>query len=75
MKPIMIVGIVLALLGALGLYYRGIPYTKKEEVLRVGSMKAQVESREVYEIHPAISGIVLAAGVGLIVLGARKKST
>jgi hypothetical protein len=74
MKLKMIAGIVLILLGAFALYHHGIPYTKKENVLQIGDLKAQVETKETYEIHPAISGLVLAGGVLLVVLGLRKKS-
>jgi hypothetical protein len=74
MRIAMIAGIVLVILGAMGLYFRGVPYTKKEEVFRVGGIKAQVESREVFEVHPAISGMVLAGGVALVALAFRRKS-
>ncbi len=75
MKPLTIAGIVLVILGAVGLYFRGVPYTKKEEVFRVGNMKAQVETRNTYEVHPAISGLVLAAGLGLVLYSARKRAS
>jgi hypothetical protein len=74
MKAKMIAGIVLILLGAVALFYHGIPYTKKEDVLKIGDLKAQVETKETYGIHPAISGLVLAGGVVLVVLSLRKKS-
>lgn len=74
MKAKLIAGIVLVLLGAAALYYRGIPYTKKEDVLKIGTVKAQVQTRETYEIHPAISGLVLAGGIVLVVFALRKKS-
>jgi hypothetical protein len=70
----MIAGILLVLLGAFALYNHGIPYTKKENVMQIGTMKAEVQTKEVYEVHPAISGLVLAGGVALVVLGLRKKS-
>ena len=70
----MIAGILLILLGAFALYNHGIPYTKKEDVLKIGDLKAEVQTKETYEIHPAISGLVLAGGVALVVLGLRKKS-
>jgi Na+/H+ antiporter NhaC len=70
----MIAGIVLILLGAFALYNRGIPYSKKEEVLKIGTMKAQVETKETYEIHPAISGLVLAGGIVLLIYSVRKPS-
>ena len=73
MKLKMIAGIVLILLGAMALFYHGIPYTKKEDVLQIGTMKAQVQTKETYEVYPAISGLVLAGGIGLVILALRKK--
>jgi uncharacterized membrane protein len=74
MKAKMIAGIMLILLGAVALFYHGIPYTKKENVLQIGAMKAQVQTSETYEIHPAISGLVLAGGIVLLVSALRKQS-
>ena len=70
----MIAGVLLILLGAFVLYNHGIPYTKKENVMQIGTIKAEVQTKEVYEVHPAISGLVLVGGVALVVLGLRKKS-
>ena len=74
MKAKMIAGILLILMGAVALYYRGIPYTKKEDVLKIGSVKAQVQTRETYEVHPAISGLVLVGGIVLLIASQRKPS-
>jgi len=74
MKAKMIAGILLILLGAVALYYRGIPYTKKEDVLKIGTVKAQVQTKETYEVHPAISGLVLVGGIVLLVASLRKPS-
>jgi hypothetical protein len=74
MKAKMIAGIVLILLGAAALFYHGIPYTKKENVLQIGDLKAQVETKETYEIHPAISAMVLVGGIWLLVSSLRKQS-
>jgi hypothetical protein len=74
MKPGLILGLLLVILGALGLYFRGIPYTKKENVFQVGDIRAQVETKETFEIHPAFSALVLAGGVGLLIISTRKKT-
>ena len=74
MKAKMIAGILLILMGAVALYYRGIPYTKKEDVLKIGTVKAQVQTKETYEVHPAISGLVLVGGIVLLITSLRKPS-
>jgi len=74
MKVKLIAGILFILLGAVALFYHGIPYTKKEDVLQIGAMKAQVQTKETYEVHPAISGVVLVGGIVLLVASLRKPS-
>ena len=74
MKLMTILGIILILLGAATLYYHGIPYTKKEEVLKMGSMRAQMETKETYSIPPVVSGLVVVGGIVLLVAGLRKKA-
>ena len=74
MKVKLIAGILFILLGAVALFYHGIPYTKKEDVLQIGAMKAQVQTKETYEVHPAISGLVLVGGIVLLVASLRKPS-
>jgi len=74
MKVKLIAGILFILLGAVALFYHGIPYTKKEDVLKIGTVKAQVQTKETYEVHPAISGLVLVGGIVLLVASLRKPS-
>ena len=74
MKLMTILGILLILLGAAALYYRGIPYTKKEEMLKVGSVRAQMETKETYPISPMVSGLVVVGGIALVIVGLRKRA-
>lgn len=62
MKPAMLLGVVLIVLGAVALGYRTFSYTKEETVLQVGPLEATVESQESVTIP-------LWAGIGLVVLG------
>lgn len=71
MKPITIVGIVLVILGIIGLVYQGFGYTKRKDVLDVGSIHATKDTHERVEIPPVLGGIVLVGGIVLIVVGAR----
>ena len=72
MKAKQIAGIVLIVLGVLTLIHPGIPYTKHRDVMQVGPMRAEIETQEEYQVPPIAAGLVLAAGVALLVL-ARKK--
>jgi len=74
MKPIMIAGIVLVVLGALALAYQGINYTTQEDVINVGPIHATKESQERIPLPPILGGLALAGGIALLVIGARKQT-
>lgn len=71
MRPLMIVGVLLLVLG--GLILTG-QFSRKtsETLVEIGDVKAEVEGSERF---PQWTGILaLVAGVGLIAAGARKKA-
>jgi hypothetical protein len=74
MKPIIWVGILLIVLGALVFTYQGINYTREKRVLDVGSVHLTAETHERIPLPPILGGLVLAGGVVLLVMGARIKS-
>jgi uncharacterized membrane protein len=74
MKPIVWVGIVLIVLGALALAYQGFTYTHQEKVLDVGPIHATAEKHDRVSIPPVLGGLVLAGGIALLVFGAKKAS-
>lgn len=73
MKSMMMLGIVLAVLGALTLAYQGFNYTRQKTVLDVGPVHATVDDREHVPLPPIVGGLALAVGALLIVLGAKQK--
>jgi hypothetical protein len=74
MKPMSWLGILLVILGSLALAYQGFTYTRQEKILDVGPVHATAERRERVSIPPILGGIALAGGIGLLVVGARKRS-
>ena len=74
MKSLTVLGIVLAVLGALALVYQGFSYTRQKTVLDVGSIHATVDDREHVPLPPIVGGIALAAGAILIFVGAKQKA-
>ena len=74
MKPIMWLGVLLVVLGALGLAYQGFSYTHQEKVLDIGPIHATAEEQKHVSIPPIVGGLVLAAGIGLLVAGTKKRS-
>ena len=74
MKPIILVGILLVVLGALALAYQGINYTRQKKVLDIGPIHATTETHERIPLPPILGGLVLVGGVVLLITGARQKS-
>ena len=71
MRPISIVGLLLVLLGAF-ILYRGLSYKSKNEVLKVGDLKASVEER--HAVPAWVGGLAIVAGV-VMLAGGMKRST
>lgn len=74
MKPIVLIGIVLVVLGALALAYQGINYTRTEKVLDMGPMHVTTETHKQIPLPPILGGIALIGGIALLVAGARRKA-
>ncbi len=67
MKVGTLLGIILIVLGALGLAYKGITDTKERETIGLGPVQVTAERKETIPIAPIVSGIAILAGIGLII--------
>jgi len=74
MKPMIWIGILLIVVGALVLAYQGIDYTREKKVLDVGSVHLTAETHERLSLPPILGGLVLIGGVVMLVMGASNKS-
>ena len=74
MKPIMLGGILLIILGVLALAYQGISYTRQEKVLDIGPIHATAEKHERIPLPPILGGLMLVGGVVLLVAGSRQRA-
>jgi hypothetical protein len=72
MKPAMLVGILLILLGIVALSYQGLTYTKREKVLDIGPIQASKETKKTIPLPPVLGGLALAGGIALVITGNRK---
>jgi len=72
MKPIMILGIVLIIIGAIALGYHGITYTTHEKVLKIGPIEATKETEKTIPLPPVLGGVLLAAGIVIIIMGVKR---
>ena len=74
MKPAMMIGILLVVLGGLALAYQGFNYTRQEKVIDVGPIHATAERQEHVSVPPLLGGLALVGGILLVVTGSRKPS-
>ena len=72
MKPAIVIGIVLILLGIVALSYNRITYTTKEKIVEIGPLQATAEKEKSIPLPPMLGGLALVAGVGLIAVGYRR---
>ncbi len=72
MKPIIWLGIILVIVGGIVLGYHGITYTTHERVFQIGPIEATKKTEKTIPLSPVLGGVVLAAGVVIIVMGAKK---
>jgi hypothetical protein len=64
-------GVILVVLGVIGLVHPSFNYHQKEEVAKVGPFKATVDEEKTAQVPPAVSIVVLTAGIVLVALGSR----
>jgi hypothetical protein len=74
MKPAMMLGILLIVLGGLALAYQGFNYTKQEKVIDIGPIHATAEEQKHVSIPPILGALALVGGIVLVVAGTRKNA-
>ncbi len=74
MRPIVLIGIVLIILGAIALGYQGITYTTHEKVFQLGPIEATEKKEKTIPLPPVVGGVALTAGIVLLVTGGRKQT-
>ena len=70
MKPIVIIGAILIVLGGIVVALQGVSYVRDREEVRVGPIEIATEERGF--ISPIVGGLVLVAGVVLVVMGRQR---
>lgn len=71
MRPLSIVGILLLVVGAF-IVFRGATYKSKDEVLKVGDLKASVEEKRA--VPTWVGGAAIVAGVVLLAAGMKRRA-
>lgn len=70
-----LIGIMLIVLGVIGLVAGGISWTEREKVVDLGPLEVTTENRESIPLPPVIGGLLLVAGVVLLVANGRKTAS
>ena len=73
MNVLTIIGIVLLVIGVVALAYQGISYTTTEKVVDLGPLKVEAKREKTIPLPPVLGGVAVAAGVVLLVAGARRR--
>jgi hypothetical protein len=73
MKTSLIAGIALIVLGAAVLGYDHFSYTTKEKVVKIGPLEATADKTRTVNFPPILGWILVAGGVGILVLGRSRK--
>ncbi len=71
MRPQALVGIVLLVIGAF-ILFRGMTYKSKDQVLKVGDLKASVEQK--HAVPTWAGGVALVAGLVLLAGGMKRRA-
>ena len=72
MKPAAIVGILLIIVGIVGFVAGGFSFTHEKKDVDLGPLQVSHQQKQTVPISPILSTLALVAGVGLVVVGARK---
>jgi hypothetical protein len=72
MKPLVIVGILLIVLGVFALAYEGITYTKTERVVDLGPLKVDAKREKTIPLPPVLGALSLVGGVALLIASRRR---
>ena len=74
MKPIVVAGFVLIVVGLFALIQRGISYTSRETVVNLGPVHVTAERQRTVSLPTALGGVAVVGGVALLVAGGRRRA-
>ena len=71
MRILLVIGIILLVLGVASLFVP-VPVREKHGI-KAGPVSVGVETTEHEKVHPAVSAVLIAGGVVLLIAGGRKR--
>jgi hypothetical protein len=72
MKPTLIVGIILIIVGIIGFAYGGLSWTTERKDAQLGPLEIAHKESHGIAFPPIASAICLAGGIVLVIFGSRK---
>lgn len=72
MKPALVIGIVLIVLGVVGMGFQSISYTTREKVIDLGDLQVTTETRKTIDVPFVVGGLAVAAGIVVVVVALKK---
>jgi hypothetical protein len=75
MRPLIVIGCVLVVLGIVALAIPSFTYFTTERVADVGFFKIDISRPHTIVINPIVGGIALAVGIVLVLVGRRSASS
>ena len=73
MKPIMFIGMVLIVLGAVVLLLQFTTVTTHVKGMDIGPFTTSAEAKSTIPVSPYLGGLALAGGIVLVVIGRKRK--
>lgn len=73
MKPVTIIGVLLIVLGIIGFATGGLSFKHQKKDVDVGPIQISHQTQDTLPLSPLLSTVILIAGAGLVVIGAKSK--
>jgi hypothetical protein len=74
MKPLVIAGLVLIVLGVLALVTRGITYNSRETVANFGPISVTAQRERTIGLPTVLGGLAVVGGAALIIAAGRRRA-
>ena len=75
MRPLVVIGLILVVLGIVALAVPSFTYFTTERVADVGFFKIDISKPHTIILNPILGGAALVAGIVLVIMGRRAAST
>ena len=72
MKPTLLIGVILIILGIVGFAWGGIRWSTEKKDAQLGPLEIKHTENHGINFPPVVSGICLVGGIALVAIGGRK---